>query len=175
MNRSLTLGLGMLIGTALGAAAVNGLHAQGKAPGAFAILDISEILDAAAVPQIIAKAVPAAKAGAQDILRQLKKLQPSVASHQNASSSSRSTTSTRRRHGTIRQLSKKSTLWMPKRLSIVGTSLTVPCEEEVGISDGVRPATALGLHAPSRAFSSCRLYRPKSQCRNLIRFPCCPS
>ena len=64
MNRSLTLGLGgMLIGTALGAAAVNGLHAQGNAPGAYAILDISEILDAAAVPQIIAKAGPATKAG----------------------------------------------------------------------------------------------------------------
>jgi hypothetical protein len=41
MNRSLTLGLGMLLGAALGAAAVNGLHAQGKTPGAYAILDIS--------------------------------------------------------------------------------------------------------------------------------------
>jgi uncharacterized protein (DUF1330 family) len=66
MNRSLTLGLGMLVGASLGAAAVNGLHAQGKSPGAYAILDISEILDPAAVPQIVAKAVPLAKAdGAQ--------------------------------------------------------------------------------------------------------------
>ena len=30
MNQSLTLAIGMLVGTALGAAAVNGLHAQGK-------------------------------------------------------------------------------------------------------------------------------------------------
>ena len=74
MNRSLTLGLGMLIGTALGAAAVNGLHAQGKAPGAYAILDISEILDAAAVPQIIAKAVPAAKAGGARYLAATEKI-----------------------------------------------------------------------------------------------------
>jgi hypothetical protein len=62
MNQSLTLAIGMLVGTALGAATVNGLHAQGKTPGAYAILDISEILDPAAVPQIIAKAVPATKA-----------------------------------------------------------------------------------------------------------------
>jgi uncharacterized protein (DUF1330 family) len=38
------------------------LHAQGKAPGAYAILDVSEILDPAVAPQIVAKAVPAAKA-----------------------------------------------------------------------------------------------------------------
>lgn len=62
MNRSLTLGVSMLVGAALGAAAVDGLHAQSKTPGAYAILDISEILDPAAVPQIIAKAVPATKA-----------------------------------------------------------------------------------------------------------------
>jgi Domain of unknown function (DUF1330) len=57
MNQSLTLAIGILVGTALGAAAVNGLHAQGKTPGAYAILDISEILDPTAVPQIVAKAV----------------------------------------------------------------------------------------------------------------------
>jgi hypothetical protein len=38
------------------------------APGAYAILDISEILDPAAVPQIIAKAVPSAKAGGAQYL-----------------------------------------------------------------------------------------------------------
>jgi uncharacterized protein (DUF1330 family) len=74
MNRSLTLGLGMLIGAALGAAAVNGLHAQGKTPGAYAILDISEILDPATVPQIIAKAVPAAKAGGGQYLAATEKV-----------------------------------------------------------------------------------------------------
>ena len=46
MNRSLTLGLGMLIGAAIGAAAVSGLRAQGKAPGAYAVLDVSEVVDA---------------------------------------------------------------------------------------------------------------------------------
>jgi uncharacterized protein (DUF1330 family) len=74
MNRSLTLGVSMLVGAALGAAAVGGLHAQGKTPGAYAILDISEILDPAAVPQIIAKAVPSAKAGGAQYLAATEKI-----------------------------------------------------------------------------------------------------
>ena len=64
----------MLVGTALGAAAVNGLHAQGKTPGAYAILDISEILDPAAVPQIVAKAVPATKAAGGQYLAATEKI-----------------------------------------------------------------------------------------------------
>jgi uncharacterized protein (DUF1330 family) len=43
MNRYFPLGLAMLAGAALGAVAVNGLHAQGKGPGAYAIIDISSI------------------------------------------------------------------------------------------------------------------------------------
>jgi uncharacterized protein (DUF1330 family) len=74
MNRSLTLGLGMLVGASLGAAAVNELHAQGKSPGAYAILDISEILDPAAVPQIVARAVPSAKAGGAQYLAATEKI-----------------------------------------------------------------------------------------------------
>ena len=74
MNRSLTLGVSMLVGAALGAAAVSGLHAQGKTPGAYAILDISEILDPAAVPRIIAKAVPSAKAGGAQYLAATEKI-----------------------------------------------------------------------------------------------------
>jgi uncharacterized protein (DUF1330 family) len=74
MNRSLALGLGMLIGAALGAAAVNGLRAQGKASGVYAILDISEILDAAVVPPIMAKAVPSAKAGGARYLAATEKI-----------------------------------------------------------------------------------------------------
>jgi uncharacterized protein (DUF1330 family) len=74
MNRSLTLGLGMLVGASLGAAAVNGLRAQGKSPGVYAILDISEILDPAAVPQIVAKAVPSAKAGGAQYLAATEKI-----------------------------------------------------------------------------------------------------
>jgi len=42
-SRYLALALTLLAGAAIGAAAVNGLHAQGKGPGAYAIIDISEI------------------------------------------------------------------------------------------------------------------------------------
>jgi uncharacterized protein (DUF1330 family) len=42
-NSYVTLTLAMLVGVGLGAAAVDGLHAQGKGPGAYAIIDISEI------------------------------------------------------------------------------------------------------------------------------------
>jgi hypothetical protein len=118
----------MLVGAALGAAAVHGLHAQSKTPGAYAILDISEILDPAAVPQIIAKAVPATKAAGGQYLAASEKITALSATHPNASPSWRSTALIRLRHGTIRQLSKKSTLWMPKQSNIVGTLLTVPCE-----------------------------------------------
>ena len=45
MKRLVTLGLAMLAGVAIGAAAVNGLNAQGKPPGAYAVVDIAEITD----------------------------------------------------------------------------------------------------------------------------------
>jgi uncharacterized protein (DUF1330 family) len=74
MNRSLTLGVGILVGAALGAAAVNELHAQGNTPGAYAILDINEILDPDALPKVIAKAVPSAKAGGARYLAATEKI-----------------------------------------------------------------------------------------------------
>ena len=43
MDRSIALGLAMLAGMVIGATAVDGLHAQNKAPGAYAILDLSAI------------------------------------------------------------------------------------------------------------------------------------
>ena len=43
MNRHIVLGLALLAGVAVGATAVNGLHAQNKAPGAYAVLDLSAI------------------------------------------------------------------------------------------------------------------------------------
>jgi uncharacterized protein (DUF1330 family) len=43
----LSTGIGMLAGIVIGAAAVSGLNAQGKGPGAYAIVDISEITDPA--------------------------------------------------------------------------------------------------------------------------------
>ena len=46
MNRHISLGIAMLAGAGLGAAGVNGLHAQNKSPGAYAVVDISEMVDA---------------------------------------------------------------------------------------------------------------------------------
>jgi uncharacterized protein (DUF1330 family) len=63
MNRSLVLGLAMLAGGAIGATAVNALHAQGKTPGAYAILDISQVDDPGLLKQIVAKAAAPVKAG----------------------------------------------------------------------------------------------------------------
>jgi uncharacterized protein (DUF1330 family) len=45
MKTLYTITIAMLAGAALGAAAVNGLHAQSKAPGAYAVIDVSEISD----------------------------------------------------------------------------------------------------------------------------------
>jgi uncharacterized protein (DUF1330 family) len=45
MSRIAFTGIGMLAGIVIGAAAVSGLNAQGKGPGAYAIVDISEITD----------------------------------------------------------------------------------------------------------------------------------
>jgi uncharacterized protein (DUF1330 family) len=54
----------MLAGGALGAAAVNGLNAQTKAPGAYAVIDISEITDTDTfTKQLLPKAGPAALGG----------------------------------------------------------------------------------------------------------------
>jgi uncharacterized protein (DUF1330 family) len=70
MNRLITLGLAMLAGGAIGATAVNGLHAQGKTPGAYAILDISEVVDPGLLKQIVAKAAaPVKAAGGQYLAR----------------------------------------------------------------------------------------------------------
>jgi uncharacterized protein (DUF1330 family) len=45
MNRHIATGLTLLAGVAIGATAVNGLHAQGKAAAAYAIVDISKMND----------------------------------------------------------------------------------------------------------------------------------
>jgi hypothetical protein len=46
MNRSIALGLAMLAGAAIGATAVNELHAQNKAAGAYAVLDLADYYQA---------------------------------------------------------------------------------------------------------------------------------
>jgi uncharacterized protein (DUF1330 family) len=70
MNRLIALGLAMLAGVALGAAAVSSLNAQGKSPGAYVILDISEITDPEVFKQLLPKAVASvASASGQYIVR----------------------------------------------------------------------------------------------------------
>jgi uncharacterized protein (DUF1330 family) len=70
MNRSVALGLAMLAGGAIGATAVNGLHAQGNAPGAYAVVDISKINNPDLYKTILPKAGPAMAAfGGKFIIR----------------------------------------------------------------------------------------------------------
>jgi uncharacterized protein (DUF1330 family) len=69
VNRLVTLGMAMLAGVAIGAAAVNGLKAQVQ-PGAYAVVDISEITDQNTFGQIVPKALPASDAfGGKYIIR----------------------------------------------------------------------------------------------------------
>jgi uncharacterized protein (DUF1330 family) len=60
MKSYLGLGLAMLAGAVLGAAAVNGLRAQGKSPGAYVIISYSDMGDAAAFKAAISNKAPAA-------------------------------------------------------------------------------------------------------------------
>ena len=69
MNRLVTLAMALLAGVAIGAAAINGLRAQGT-PGAYAVVDISEITDQNTFAQILPKALPASEAfGGKYIIR----------------------------------------------------------------------------------------------------------
>jgi len=64
------LGLATLAGAAIGAVAISGLNAQGKAPGAYAVVDISDINDPEGFKQIGPLAGPAAEnAGGHYIVR----------------------------------------------------------------------------------------------------------
>ena len=70
MNRHIALGLGILAGAAFGVVAVNGLNAQNKAPGAYAVVDISEITDQKTFETLLPKAGPANDAfGGKFIIR----------------------------------------------------------------------------------------------------------
>ncbi|MGD0023768.1 MAG: DUF1330 domain-containing protein [Xanthobacteraceae bacterium] len=62
MHRRIALGLAMLAGAAIGATAVSGLHAQGKAPGAYAVVDISAVNNPDLFKTLLPKAGPAATA-----------------------------------------------------------------------------------------------------------------
>jgi uncharacterized protein (DUF1330 family) len=70
MNRYMTVGLSMLAGAALGAVAVSGLSAQNKAPGAYAVIDISEITNPDVFKQLLAKAeAPVTAGGGKFVIR----------------------------------------------------------------------------------------------------------
>jgi uncharacterized protein (DUF1330 family) len=58
MNRFITLGLTLLAGVAIGAAAINGLNAQGAASGAYAVVDIAEVSNPDLFKALLAKAEP---------------------------------------------------------------------------------------------------------------------
>ena len=59
MSRSITLVLGMLVGVIIGAGTVNGLYAQNKSPGAYAVVDLSEISNRDLFQTLLPKAEPA--------------------------------------------------------------------------------------------------------------------
>jgi uncharacterized protein (DUF1330 family) len=60
----------MLAGAALGAVAVSGLSAQNKAPGAYAVVDISEITNPDVFKQLLAKAeAPVTAGGGKFVIR----------------------------------------------------------------------------------------------------------
>jgi uncharacterized protein (DUF1330 family) len=70
MKRSVTLGLTLLAGVATGAAAVNELNAQNKAPGAYVVVDLSEINNPELFKTLLPKAEPASAAfGGKFVIR----------------------------------------------------------------------------------------------------------
>jgi hypothetical protein len=66
MNQRIAVGLAMVAGIAIAGIAVGSLNAQGKSPGAYAIIDISEVSVPDLIKQIVEKAGPAA-ASAGDV------------------------------------------------------------------------------------------------------------
>jgi uncharacterized protein (DUF1330 family) len=50
------------------------LHAQAKTPGAYAILDVSEVVDPSAMKSIVAKAIGSVKAGGGEYLARTDKI-----------------------------------------------------------------------------------------------------
>src|SRR5215831_20222564 len=63
-----TVVLSMLAGAALGAVSVGGLYAQGKAPGAYVVVDISEIKDPEAFKGVLGRGGSLAPFGGHNVL-----------------------------------------------------------------------------------------------------------
>jgi uncharacterized protein (DUF1330 family) len=57
MKHLLVPGLTMLAGVIIGATAINGLHAQGKTPAAYAVVVIDEVTDPDSFKTIVPKAI----------------------------------------------------------------------------------------------------------------------
>jgi uncharacterized protein (DUF1330 family) len=68
MKTRYAVALSMVAGAALGAVSVGGLYAQGKAPGAYVVIDISEIKDVELFKTIFAKTGSAASFGGHNIM-----------------------------------------------------------------------------------------------------------
>jgi uncharacterized protein (DUF1330 family) len=70
MKTFYTVSLAMLAGVALGATAVNGLRAQSKAPGAYAVIDISEVTNPDVFKTLLPKtAASNAAFGGENVIR----------------------------------------------------------------------------------------------------------
>ena len=70
MKTRYTVALAMAAGAALGAISVGGLYAQGKTPGAYVVIDISEIKNPDLFKTLIPKAGPSmAPYGAYNVIR----------------------------------------------------------------------------------------------------------
>ncbi len=70
MKTQYVVALAMLAGAALGSASVNGLYAQGKTPGAYVVIDISEIKDPELFKTLIPKVGPSMTPfGAYNVIR----------------------------------------------------------------------------------------------------------
>ena len=70
MGQRIALGLAMLAGAVFGAVAVDGLKAQDKAPGAYAVIDISEIINPDLFKTLLSKAeAPVTAFGGKFVVR----------------------------------------------------------------------------------------------------------
>jgi uncharacterized protein (DUF1330 family) len=70
VNQRIALGLAMLAGAVVGAVAIDGLKAQDKAPGAYAVIDISEISNPDLFKTLLSKAeAPVTAFGGKFVVR----------------------------------------------------------------------------------------------------------
>jgi len=74
MSRFIALGLAVAAGTVLGATAINHLQAQTKGPGAYAIVDVSEVTNPELMKTIGPKAAPAVTAAGGQIIARTDKI-----------------------------------------------------------------------------------------------------